>query len=191
MIMAARKTAAQKAAEAAEREAETTYPDHSAAEAAVARVEEAAGAEPGKIADENLTDVTDEKGKRLTVQQLKNKLRNEAERETLDNHRPEVIERTAEKYKAHNLEYVRRLTDQEKAQKDIEEKLDLYPELEAYIASRIAKHGEAQVKSEIREAVPGGPLQTFREANHEAGPVTYTRNEEGWPLRDVEAREGE
>jgi len=176
--MAARKTAAQKAAEAAEREAETTYPDHSAAEAAVARVEEAAGAEPGKIADENLTDVTDEKGKRLTVQQLKNKLRNEAERETLDNHRPEVIERTAEKYKAHNLEYVRRLTDEEKAAKQIEELYEKFPHLRPAASAQV-------------QAVPGGPLQTFREANHEAGPVTYTRNEEGWPLRDVEAREGE
>jgi len=161
--MAARKTAAQKAAEAAEREAETSYPNTEA--------------EPAEQ-DENLTDVTDEKGKRLTVQQLKNKLRNEAERETLDNHRPEVIERTAAKYKAHNLEYVRRLTDEEKAAKQIEELYEKFPHLRPAAPAQV-------------QAVPGGPLQTFREANHEGGPVTYTRNEEGWPLRDVEAREGE
>jgi hypothetical protein len=127
-----RKTAAQKAAEAAEREEYTGTGNHDAAEAAVARVEAAAGGEPGKLAAEpgkELTDVVDDKGKRLNVQQLKNKLRNEAEREVLDKHRDEVITITAAKYEAHNLEYVRRLTDEEKAAKAIEEYYRQFPNL--------------------------------------------------------------
>lgn len=166
--MAARKTAAQKAAEAAEREAETTYPVTEAEPDTAPESDE----EPDTAGD-NLTDVTDDKGRRLTVQQLKNKLRNEAERETLDNHRPEVIARTAEKYKAHNLEYVRRLTDEEKAQKQIEELYEKFPQLRPATPAPV-------------EAVPGGALATFR-----AGDYEY-REEPGY-LEDpeVEAREGE
>jgi acetoin utilization deacetylase AcuC-like enzyme len=67
--------------------------------------------------------------KKETVQQLKNRLRNEAEREVLDKYKPEVIKRTAAKYEAHGLEYVRRLTDEEKAQKEIEEHFKRYPNL--------------------------------------------------------------
>lgn len=124
-MTAARKTAAQKAAEAAEREeytgtAETPQLDHSASEAAVARVEEAAGAEPGKLA----------KGKKgETVQQLKNRLRNEAEREVLNTHKDEVITITQAKYDEHGLEYVRRLTDEEKAAKIIEDLYRKHPNL--------------------------------------------------------------
>lgn len=79
--------------------------------------------------DENLTDVVDDKGKRLTVQQLKNKLRNEAEREVLDTHKDEVIKITAAKYEVHNLEYVRRLSEEEKAAKAIEEYYVKFPNL--------------------------------------------------------------
>ena len=163
-----RKTAAQKAAEAAEREYETTPP---AAE---------------EKADGDLTDVTDDKGKRLTVQQLKNKLRNEAERETLDEHRPEVIKRTAAKYKAHNLEYVRRLTDEEKAAKTIEEMYAKFPNLrpETIVA-------DPPPVEELVQAVQGGPLQTFRDANAARQADEYVSGDEPDNYRDVEAREGE
>lgn len=67
--------------------------------------------------------------KKETVQQLKNRLRNEAEREVLDLHKKEVIERTQEKYTAHGLKYVRRLSDEEKAAKAIEDNLKKYPNL--------------------------------------------------------------
>jgi hypothetical protein len=114
--MAARKTAAQKAAEAAEREEYTGIPEHH---------EE----EPNE-ADEGLSTVTDEKsGKLLTIQQLKNKLRNEAEREVLDKYKPEVVEITAAKYKVHGLKYVRRLSEEEKAAKAIEEYYVKFPNL--------------------------------------------------------------
>lgn len=67
--------------------------------------------------------------KKETVQQLKNRLRNEAEREVLDLHKKEVIARTKAKYDEHGLKYVRRLTDEEKAAKAIEENLAKFPNL--------------------------------------------------------------
>lgn len=72
--------------------------------------------------------------KKETVQQLKNRLRNEAEREVLDAHKPEVIEKTEAKYTAHGLKYVRRLTDEEKAAKEIADNLNKYPNLRALFA---------------------------------------------------------
>lgn len=80
--------------------------------------------------------------KKETVQQLKNRLRNEAEREVLDNHKKEVIERTKAKYDAHGLKYVRRLTDEEKAAKAIAENLKKYPNLRSQF---IATDPEADV----------------------------------------------
>ena len=71
----------------------------------------------------------DKPQKKETVQQLKNRLRNEAEREVLDKHKKEVIARTQAKYDEHGLKYVRRLTDEEKAAKAIEENLAKYPNL--------------------------------------------------------------
>lgn len=165
--MAARKTAAQKAAEAAERDEYTGTTDHSAAENAAARVEAANPADP----ENNLTDVKDDKGKRLTVQQLKNKLRNEAEREVLDTHKAEVITITAAKYKVHNLEYVRRLTEEEKAAKQIEELYEKFPQLrpqgqgfEETIVVSPQQH-QRMVKAE-----QGGPLEQFRDEDHEGEP---------------------
>lgn len=185
--MAARKTAAQKAAEAAEvAEYTGTY------EAPT----EAPAEKPAKVE---------------TVQQLKNRLRNEAEREVLNAHKDEVITITQAKYDEHGLEYVRRLTDKEKAAKDILDQLEKYPDLEAVIAERIAQ-AQAQVRLEAYsaernaeqagtgypagayqgrdagrvEAEPGGALDTFRKVADD-----YVYGEEPDNYRDVEAREGE
>lgn len=87
-----------------------------------------------------LTEVVDEKGKRLTVQQLKNKLRNEAEREVLDTHKDEVVTITQAKYDEHGLKYVRRLTDREKAAKAIADNLNEYPELREMFAAAGLAH---------------------------------------------------
>lgn len=95
--------------------------------------------------DEHLTAVTDDKGKALTVQQLKNKLRNEAEREVLDTHKDEVITITAAKYKVHNLDYVRRLTEEEKAAKAIEEYYVKFPNLRPQIQQQQAQQQEPDV----------------------------------------------
>ena len=104
-----------------------------------ARTNRAAKPETEAEQDKQLSDVKDEKtGKTLTIQQLKNKLRNEAEREVLDKHKDEVVTITAAKYKAHNLEYVRRLTDAEKAEKAIEEHLAAHPELRDRLAAKLA-----------------------------------------------------
>lgn len=89
------------------------------AQNAVAKVEKAQGGEPGKIAPKP----------KETVQQLKNRLRNEAEREVLNDHKHEVIAKTEAKYKEHGLEYVRRLSDEEKAAKEIADNLEKYPGL--------------------------------------------------------------
>ena len=84
------------------------------------------------------SEVVDEStGKKLTIQQLKNRLRNEAEREVLDAHKDEVHERTGAKYTAHGLEYIRRLTDAEKAAKAIEEHLAAHPELRAQFGMQV------------------------------------------------------
>lgn len=105
------------------------------AEDAVAKVEKAAGGEPGKLAP-----------KKETVQQLKNRLRNEAEREVLNDHKDEVIAKTEAKYKEHNLEYVRRLSDEEKAQKAIEDNLAKYPGLREKM---LAELNQAQTQEHL------------------------------------------
>jgi ABC-type sugar transport system substrate-binding protein len=75
--------------------------------------------------------VTDE-----TVQQKKNRLRNEAEREVLNKHRDELNHITEAKFNENNLPYTRRLTEREKAKKKIEDLLAEYPDLrEEYAAN--------------------------------------------------------
>lgn len=172
--MAARKTAAQKAAEAAEREEYTGIPESTGPITVPARK---------KAPAEQRIEVTEPDGstKLLTLQQLKNRLRNEAEREVLDDHRDEVIAKTGAKYDAYGLEYVRRLTDQEKAAKDIAEKLTEFPELRALFAAVGAGvvfadvHGNPEPEPEVVEGwgdghpdefapIPDGPLPgEFRE----------------------------
>ncbi len=74
--------------------------------------------------------VTDE-----TVQQKKNRLRNEAEREVLNNHRDELNTITEAKFVEQGLNYTRRLTDSEKAARKVEEYFTQYPELRAKFAA--------------------------------------------------------
>ncbi|UOK18397.1 hypothetical protein SEA_BRUHMOMENT_81 [Arthrobacter phage BruhMoment] len=84
---------------------------------------------PKPQTDSDLTEFTDDKGKKLTVQQLKNKLRGQAERAVLDKYKNEVQSNTEALYKEHNLEYVRRLSDEEKAAKEIADHINKYPQL--------------------------------------------------------------
>jgi hypothetical protein len=163
--MAPRKTAAQKAAEAAEREEYTGIPE-----------QRGGTDEQPSDKDKQLSNVKDEKtGKTLTIQQLKNKLRNEAEREVLDKHKSEVVEITAAKYKEHNLEYVRRLTDKEKAQKQIEELYAQYPELRpqpALSRAEVDKLNETVQQQQAQvEAVPD---------DREKEPVEAPGDEDGY-----------
>lgn len=64
-----------------------------------------------------------------TVQQIKNRLRNEAERIVLDRHKQEFYEEAEKLYEANGFEFKRRLTEQEKAQQSIEKLLKENPEL--------------------------------------------------------------
>jgi len=70
-----------------------------------------------------------------TVQQKKNRLRNEAEREVLNNHRDELNTITEAKFVEQGLNYTRRLTESEKAKKKIEELLGQHPELREHYAA--------------------------------------------------------
>jgi hypothetical protein len=62
-------------------------------------------------------------------QQIKNRLRNEAEREVIDRHRGELHEIAEAKFKAAGLVYTRRKTEQEKAEDKIKALLEQFPEL--------------------------------------------------------------
>jgi hypothetical protein len=180
--MAARKTAAQKAAEAAEREEYTTYGD----------VPEEAPMAPAK-ADATLSKVKDDKtGKFLTIQQLKNKLRNEAEREVLDTHKAEVVTITAAKYKEHNLEYVRRLTEEEKAAEQIEKLYAQFPHLRPTPVPPPAPEEDVVGESSgWVQAEPGGPLEQFRNGGHAAPYYAGEPDVADYADVEVEAREGE
>jgi hypothetical protein len=192
--MAARKTAAQKAAEAAEREEYTGIPENHVEDANAARQAEA----PAK-ADATLSKVKDDKtGKFLTIQQLKNKLRNEAEREVLDTHKAEVVTITAAKYKEHNLEYVRRLTEEEKAAEQIEKLYAQFPHLRPQVEQQQAQAEEIPdavvdglIADGLVQAVPGGPLEQFRNGGHAAPYYAGEPDVADYADVEVEAREGE
>lgn len=62
---------------------------------------------------------------------LKNKLRAEAERETLDNHRPEYHEIAARKFAEHGLEFTRRMSKEERAEQQLRKLLADNPALAA------------------------------------------------------------
>lgn len=70
-----------------------------------------------------------EEPKKETTQQLKNRLRNEAEREVLNNHREEFHAVADKKFSEHGLKFERRLTQKERAAREIEKKLQQFPEL--------------------------------------------------------------
>ena len=132
--------------------------------------------------------------KRETVQQLKNRLRNEAEREVLDAHKPEVIARTQAKYDEHGLEYVRRLSDEEKAAKLIAEQFSKYPELKALFAPAVAVHQAALQGDDVTE---GQHIDVDDDYARRKAAVEAIAAAEGVQFMDiqgnpeVEAREGE
>jgi hypothetical protein len=80
-------------------------------------------------------------GQAETAQQIKNRLRNEAEREVLNAHRDELNAITERKFKENNLVYTRRLTEREKAAKKIEELLEQHPELRSTYGAQAPTQG--------------------------------------------------
>ena len=75
------------------------------------------------------TTATTGEGAAETLQQKKNRLRNDAEREVLNKHRDELNAVTEAKFIEQGIPYTRRLTEREKAQKKIEDLLAEHPEL--------------------------------------------------------------
>lgn len=78
----------------------------------------------------------DDEAKR--VHALKNKLRNEADREVLTKYKTERDEIAQRKFKENGLEYTRRLTPSELAAKKVEDLIAENPELEAQLRARFA-----------------------------------------------------
>jgi glutamyl-tRNA reductase len=78
-----------------------------------------------------------------TLQQKKNRLRNQAERQVIANHVDEYHSLAEELFKAEGLEFTRRLTDEEKAAKKIEELLNQHPELRGKFGKDDPAHVEA------------------------------------------------
>ena len=100
-----------------------------------------------------------------TIQQLKNRLRGKAEREVLNNHADEFHDIATKMFAEVGLEFVRRLTDEEKAAKQIEELYEKYPNLRpstvvaADPAPATDEFGTAPINGELeREPVFGGSL---------------------------------
>jgi len=100
-----------------------------------------------------------------TIQQLKNRLRNEAEREVLNTHKDEVVTITQAKYDAHGLEYIRRLTEEEKAAKQIEEYFKQFPELRDHFNTPlVVALAQQQAQQEEREVAYAPSDYDFEEA---------------------------
>lgn len=142
-----------------------------------------AAPKPKAQTDSSLTEYTDDKGKKLTVQQLKNKLRGQAEREVLDTHKDEVIKITGALYEKHGLEYVRRLTDQEKAAAAIAESINQYPEL----LHLFAPAALAQLAKE--QSIPLDPDNDPLNPDHPAGQEPSVWEEQQQTLRQLAAEE--
>ena len=108
------------------------------------------------------------------LNQLKNKLRNDAEREVLRNHRDEVIALTKAKFEKAGIEYVHRLTPEEKAKKEVEDQLNQFPELREQFESELAAKIKAELLAELQEqqqAQEAGPVYDAPEqVDHVEGP---------------------
>ena len=95
---------------------------------------EATPAEPDTV-EVAAPEAEDAPAPKETEQQMKNRLRNEAEREVLNNHRDEFYKVAERKFKENGLEFTRRLTDEEKAKKKLEDLLAEHPGLRAQLAA--------------------------------------------------------
>jgi len=102
----------------------------------------------------------EEAPKKETDSAKRNRLRNEAERIVINNHRDEFNKVATDLFAENGLVFHRRLTEEERAAKEIADKLNQFPELRALFAPVGAAHVAQQV-----QAQPGGPLEQFRNAN--------------------------
>ena len=107
-----------------------------------------------------------------TESQKRNRLRNEAERTIINRHRDEFNEEATRLFAENGLVFHRRLTDEERAAKEIADKLNQFPELRAMFANVGAAHvAQQEVQQQqgepLVQAAPGGALQAFRDGNHD------------------------
>ncbi|QGJ92856.1 hypothetical protein PBI_BEAGLE_97 [Arthrobacter phage Beagle] len=144
----------------------------------------------------------EEAPKKETDSAKRNRLRNEAERMVINNHRDEFNQVATDLFAKNGLVFHRRLTDEERAAKEIADKLNQFPQLRGLFAPVGALHAaDQQVLAE-----PGGPLEAFRHADHDGlteseahvdfpgdipPSVTAYYSDPFEPSVDVEHREGE
>jgi len=119
-------------------------------------------------------------------QQIKNRLRNEAEREVLNHHRDEFYRIAEKKFTDAGLVFARRLTDAEKAQQKIEELLKEHPELRSQFTAL------ADVRDEAVNAVAEADEDARESAGEDDLPETPDQVwagepdiDESWPAQDA------
>lgn len=146
-------------------------------------------------------ETVEEAPKKETESAKRNRLRNEAERIVINNHRDEFNKVATNLFAENGLVFHRRLTEEERAAKEIADKLNQFPELRALFAPVGALHAADQ---QI-QAQPGGPLEQFRNASHdgiteaeahvdfpgEIPPAVTAYYSDPFEPSVVEAREGE
>lgn len=116
-----------------------------------------------------------------TDSQKRNRLRNEAERHILNLHKEEFDDYAEALFAKNGLTFNRRLSEAQKAEKKINDLIAEHPELEAMLRAKF-EPADADAPAEDPEyvqAVPGGPLDTFRHAPEEPQ-VDYSAEVEGY-----------
>lgn len=129
-----------------------------------------------------------------TEQQLKNRLRNEAEREVLNNHKDEFHTIAEAKFTAHNLVFVRRKTEQEKAAEKIADLMNQFPELREQFTPSTPVEADVvaqyvPVTDQVDEADPAAydSEDTAPEPEFHRVPEEYDVPEQvhGWPSDEL------
>lgn len=119
-----------------------------------------------------------------TEQQVKNRLRNEAEREVIDRHRSELHEIAEAKFTAAGLVYTRRKSEQEKAADKIKTLLEQFPEL-AGTFTAVAVTADADPEGDAEEGDPEeDPTEGYDPALGYHPSDEPPVEEHGWPADD-------
>lgn len=116
-----------------------------------------------------------------TDSQKRNRLRNEAERHILNLHKDEFDDYAEALFAKNGLTFNRRLSEAQKAEKKINDLIAEHPELEAMLRAKfVPTDADAPAEDpEYVQAVPGGPLETFRHAPEEPE-VDYSHEESSY-----------
>lgn len=104
-------------------------------------------AKPAAKADEVKVETAAAAPKNETESQKRNRLRNEAERVVITNHKDEFVQVATELFAANGLTFQRRLTEAEKAEKKIKDLLAEHPELKDALAAQFGPASVVQADS--------------------------------------------